>query len=638
MRRAAVGLGGLAIVQALVVPTAAASPESDADDAISAAWDAAGGENSDLGAKQGDVYAVGAGFAQDFAHGKIFFTPQTGAHSMYGAVLDKYESLGGPANSDLGFPTINEVPGLAGPDSRVSTFSASDKPVIFWTPDRGAFVVRGAINAAWDKLGSSGGVLGVPVGDETYNGEVATQPFSGGQVSWNRLTKTFTTTPPELAQQLADLQVPIDPTAAINMAWRAAGGASGPLGAKQGGQYPIGDDGLAQNFVGGKVFFSPATGANAVESDILAKYESLGGPAGSELGFPTANEADGGIKPASRVSTFSASDKPVIFWTPDHGAFVVRGAMKAAWDKLGGATGKLGAPLGDQTVDRDVVSQKFTGGKVAWDRAKNTFSTEPGNLASSLSGLQIPGQNAPAGPARPAGTGVGAKHAWHWWWLLGIIPVLLLLGLVALAPRLWRRRSKGAAPRVAPFEAEPETDAAYDTAPEPDRRWAAGAEGEPATSPFSRAYTEPTEPPPMPEASRPEAGWMPRSGTGLDDGLSDETRSAATPSEFSADVATEEDPDAVDTAPTRIPTESELRSGRHAAADGDSEEPAGPAHPAIHLPLDDPDEAPEGYPVKGNASFGLYYTPDSALYDDAFAEIWFASEEIAQVNGFTRAE
>ena len=77
-------------------------------------------------------------------------------------------------------PTINEVPGLAGPDSRVATFSASDKPVIFWTADHGAFVVRGALNAAWDKLGSSGGVLGAPVGDETYDGEVASQKFSGG--------------------------------------------------------------------------------------------------------------------------------------------------------------------------------------------------------------------------------------------------------------------------------------------------------------------------------------------------------------------------------------------------------------------------------------------------------------------------
>jgi uncharacterized protein with LGFP repeats len=291
--RAALGLVALAIglSTALVDPVAAASPLGDADNAITAAWKDAGGDNSELGAKQGECYAAGQGFAQDFVHGKMFFTPATGPRSMTGPILDKYEALGGPVASDLGFPTTNEARGLAGPDSRVSTFSASDKPLIYWTAEHGAFVVRGAINAAWDKLGSSGGALGVPVGDETYNGELTTQAFSGGQVSWDRLTKAFTTVPPDLASNLTDLQVPIDPTAAINTAWRAAGGPSGPLGAKQGDPSPVGGDGLAQNFAGGKVFFSPATGANAVETDILGKYEGLGGPGGS-LGFPIANEAD----------------------------------------------------------------------------------------------------------------------------------------------------------------------------------------------------------------------------------------------------------------------------------------------------------------------------------------------------------
>ncbi|MGC2655040.1 MAG: hypothetical protein WA317_15930, partial [Mycobacterium sp.] len=417
--------------------TATASPETDADDAITASWKDAGGPTSTLGDKQGGVYPVADGFAQDFANGKMFFTPATGARAIFGPILDKYESLGGPAGSDLGFPTINEVPGLAGPDSRVSTFSAGDKPVIFWTPDHGAFVVRGAMNAAWDKLGSSGGTLGVPVGDEADDGEVTTQAFSGGKVSWNRLTKAFSTTPPELAQQLTGLQVPIDPTAAINSAWRATGGAGGALGAKEGGQYPIGTDSFGQNFAHGKIFLNPATGANAVESDILAKYESLGGPVGSDLGFPTANEADGGVM-NSRISTFNAADKPVIFWTRGHGAFVLRGAMKAAWDQLGGAKGKLGAPVGDQTVDRDVVTQDFTGGKVSWDRTKNTFTTEPPNLASLLSGVQVPGQNH---PSRPASSGA-KPSAWHWRWLLLAVPVLLLLATPALlALRPGRRRA-----------------------------------------------------------------------------------------------------------------------------------------------------------------------------------------------------
>jgi uncharacterized protein with LGFP repeats len=662
LARSARGLVALAAgftCLALLTPVANASPIGDADNAITAAWKEAGGDTSDLGAKQGDCYVTGQGFAQDFLHGKMFFTPASGPRSMMGAILDKYEALGGPAASDLGFPITSEVRGLAGPDSRVSTFSASDKPLIYWTADHGAFVVRGAINAAWDKLGSSGGALGVPTGDETYDGELATQAFSGGKVSWNRLTKAFTTVPPELAGQLTGLQVPVDPTAAVNMAWRAAGGASGPLGAKQGDQYPVGGDGLAQNFAGGKIFFSPATGANAVQADILTKYEALGGPANSDLGFPISNEADGGVKPASKVSAFSGSDKPVIFWTSNHGAFVVRGAIKAAWDKLLGATGKLGAPLGDQTIAKEVVSQKFTGGQIAWNKTKNTFTTQPANLASALSGLQIPGQKAPAGSASP-----NAGVSWltgHWLWLLAGAAALLLVLLLALLTRWWRRR------RVAKRDARSDDvsdseNSGYEPVTESVSQWSPEGDSDLASSSLTPDYRPRPRTVRLPSQSA--SAWMPPARKSLVDELlaEDETDS---PEEFSdfgdfdrdhgferdADVDRDveehfdEDPDDVDTDPTGIPVAGDARAGRHAAADGEDAlvTEAVPilriaaGQLAIHLPMDDPYQVPDGYPVKANASSGLYYMPDSALYEDTQAEIWFASEEVAKANGFHKA-
>jgi uncharacterized protein with LGFP repeats len=672
--RGALGLvvlaAGWGLCTALSVPTATASPEGDADNAITVAWKHAGGDKSDLGAKQGDVYAVGDGFARDFAYGKMFFTSATGARAMSGAVLDKYEDLGGPAGGDLGFPTIDEVPGLAGHGSRVSTFSASDKPVIFWAPEHGAFVVRGAINAAWDKLGSSTGVLGVPVSDETYDGEVATQVFSAGRVSWNRLTKAFTTVPPEFAQQLTAVQVPLDPTAAISMAWRATGGISGPLGAKQGEQYPVGGDGLVQNFAGGKVFFSPTTGANAVESDILAKYESLGGPVGSDLGFPTANESNGGIKPASRASTFSAADKAVIFWTPDHGAFVVRGAIKAAWDKLGGPTGKLGAPMGDQAVDRGVVAQKFTGGQIVWDSAKNTFSTQPASLAPSLSGLQVPEHKMPTGSVS---TGGAARALTSHWWLAGILALLLIGMAVPMVLRRRRRRARagqGGEPRD-PGRDMRDMDAGYDAGTASGPQWSKDADRDLASETLSDGSQEPW---PRPRTvrlpSQLSSRWTPPVRSDWADELPrHEIGSAATSSWLSDDV--DQDPDSVDTAPTRIPAQVEVsterllvevstlpaqaeviterplaptRSGRHAAVDaaGDDADfialqPRAPGELAIHLPLADPYQVPDGYPVKANASFGLYYMPDSVLYEDTLAEIWFANEEIARANGFIKA-
>ena len=736
---ALVSLTTTALAAVLLAPVATASPIGDAEAAMMAAWEKAGGDTSPLGPRKGDVYPAGEGFALDFDGGKMFFTPATGAKFAYGPILEKYEMLGGPAGSDLGFPAISEVPGLAGPDSRVITFSATDKPVIFWTPEHGPYVVRGAINSAWDKLGSSGGVLGVPVGDETYNGEVSSQKFSGGQVSWNRQTKQFTTEPPGLADQLKGLQVAIDPTAAINMAWRAAGGPNGPLGAKQGGQTPIGGDGIVQNFAGGKVFFTPATGANALETDILAKYESLGGPVGSGLGFPVTNETEGGIGPSSRICTFSAADKPVIFRTAEHGAFVVRGAMKAAWDKLRGPAGKLGAPVGDQAVDGDVISQQFTGGKISWNRAKNTFSTDPANLAPLLSGLQVSGQNQPSSSAMPSHAN---KFGWHSWWWLAAIPVLVLLVVVAWALFGWRRRRSGADgaagyapdhgydapwgpedPDLAtehfapggPREPERPTDAAAtarvswqrqapsesdygveqedpdaidtDSIPVVSEEMLAEADypdAEADYTDYTDAVPEVAEAETADDAAYVDADYADAGYPGDEyaddeypdvavahtppdaDAVTGALETAAPEDEYpdvavpEAEVEPEDDvaaePDVSGAAEAGVAgagavgagaagafVAAQRSGGRHAAADdaedGSENGLAGPdGRPTIHLPLDDPYQAPDGYPIKASARYGLYYTPGSDLYQDTLPEIWLSSEEVALANGFTRAD
>src|SRR4029077_11207728 len=134
--------------------------------------------------------------------------------------------------------------------------------------------------------------------------------------------------------------------------------------------------------------------------------------------------------------------RPVIFWTPDFGAVIVRGAMNAAWPKLGGATGTLGARAADQSQSGDVITQRFSGGVISWDRVKNTFSSEPPNLASQLSGLQVPGQEQPKASSNPQASNTNGKKwfAWTWWWLLAIVPVVVLAGLVTFASLRKRRR------------------------------------------------------------------------------------------------------------------------------------------------------------------------------------------------------
>ncbi len=118
----------------------------------------------------------------------------------------------------------------------------------------------------------------------------------------------------------------------------------------------------------------------------------------------------------------------MIFWTPDNGAVVVRGAINAAWDKLGGATGTLGVPTGEPDRRRRTSPRRrFSGGEISWNKATNTFSTEPPELAGSLSGLEVPSGDR-AGRRRAADGKSGKGINWHWWWLLVIIPALLLIG------------------------------------------------------------------------------------------------------------------------------------------------------------------------------------------------------------------
>jgi len=71
--RVAIGLLAVAAL-GLLSPVAKATPQDDADAAITAAWQAAGGDTGSLGPKDGGVYPAGDGFGQNFPGGKIFFT------------------------------------------------------------------------------------------------------------------------------------------------------------------------------------------------------------------------------------------------------------------------------------------------------------------------------------------------------------------------------------------------------------------------------------------------------------------------------------------------------------------------------------------------------------------------------------
>jgi large subunit ribosomal protein L17 len=76
-----------------------------------------------------------------------------------------------------------------------------------------------------------------------------------------------------------------------------------------------------------------------------------------------------------------------------------------------------------------------------------------------------------------------------------------------------------------------------------------------------------------------------------------------------------------------------VEAGEVEVVESESTEDA-PYGEGSHAPLDDADEAPEGFEVKGNADSMLYHLPGTPFYDRTVAEVWFATPEAAEAAGF----
>jgi hypothetical protein len=97
---------------------------------------------------------------RSFRHGVIYWTPNAGAHAVYGAIFQKWTSLGG-TKSPVGYPITDELDNGDG-RGRHNDFTSG---MIYWSPQTGASAVYGAIGEKWIALGKTMG-LGYPLTDE----------------------------------------------------------------------------------------------------------------------------------------------------------------------------------------------------------------------------------------------------------------------------------------------------------------------------------------------------------------------------------------------------------------------------------------------------------------------------------------
>ncbi|MEV0055037.1 hypothetical protein AB0H34_31620 [Saccharopolyspora shandongensis] len=114
----------------------------------------------------------------------IVWSPQTGAHSVQGVIAQRYIELSGPAGV-LGYPTTDE---LGTPDGRgrFNHFTGTGGASIYWTPQTGAHEVYGGIRARWSQLGWERSYLGYPVTGEHDIPQGRASDFEHGSIEWHR--------------------------------------------------------------------------------------------------------------------------------------------------------------------------------------------------------------------------------------------------------------------------------------------------------------------------------------------------------------------------------------------------------------------------------------------------------------------
>ncbi|MEV0089206.1 N-acetylmuramoyl-L-alanine amidase, partial [Saccharopolyspora sp. NPDC050642] len=124
-----------------------------------------------------------------FTHdASIYWTPDTGAHAVHGAIRNAWAANGweaGPA----GYPTTDE---LTTPDTigRYNHFTKNAS--IYWTSTTDAHLVYGAIREHWGALGWETSWLGYPTSNEYPVPAGRRNDFQGGYIEWNATTGTTT--------------------------------------------------------------------------------------------------------------------------------------------------------------------------------------------------------------------------------------------------------------------------------------------------------------------------------------------------------------------------------------------------------------------------------------------------------------
>lgn len=280
---------------------------------------------------------------QAFIGGSIYYGPDTGAHSVSGAIRTQYFALNG-ATGWLGLPA-NEAASIAG--SAPGQLQQFQGGAVAWTSSGGARAITAAINAAYTTAGGPTGLLGWPTSN-TYsysaNGGGTAQTFKGGSV---------------FASKAGAFVV----RGALRTAYFAYGGSTGRLGWPTSVMTCTTSSACQQDFQGGTLFWT-TSGNRIGNAAIEAAYSASGGAA--VLGNRTSEV----LSVPQNGGGFAQSFQRGSIYASRAGAFAVRGGVRTAYFSLNGAAGSLGFPTGAMVCATSTsCQQSFQGGTIYWSSA-----------------------------------------------------------------------------------------------------------------------------------------------------------------------------------------------------------------------------------------------------------------------------
>ncbi len=257
--------------------------------AIGHAWIVSGAQNSELGLPTNDEWTPsGGGAAQEFQNAVIYWTADTGAQIVKGAIRSEWERMGG-SGSSYGFPTTSEIGSANG-----GVYQIFQGGVMYWSPATGLTPIGGGIGWTWMQFGAANGKLGAPTSGEFGIPGGAQRNFENGAILWS---------PGSGSHAL---------TGAILSKWNEKG-AVGGLGYPMTEETPIRDGGVYQIFQNGTVYWTWGTGAHATGGAIRDYYAGNNWENG-RFGYPVSDEI------CNNAGCYQNYEHGAITWGPTTGA------------------------------------------------------------------------------------------------------------------------------------------------------------------------------------------------------------------------------------------------------------------------------------------------------------------------------